>query len=393
MIDFEDVLAALGVARRPPDLHGLVGLFDAFNRVVPFESASKIRRNAEVGVPADKPRVPDVFWSEHLELGTGGTCFARVAAFAALSESLGFPSRKIVGSIGAPSSHAALLFSLDGRTWLVDVGYPLPEIRLLESGPWESAIGSCVLDAGPSHATLSFVSGPDRGRVIEYPLDAVSDDAFRAAWVKTFSPPSFFLNDVVLRRPDAHRVLRFYRGEVAIIDAYSRTAVPLLADRAARLAGLFSMDASVIEQALSIAGDPEPPRTTARVEAFGEMPHAERAFVELASAAGYRRYLAGLGDAEVEAAGPGRLRAVVRNPGGDSVVEEIEVNREEEVMRIRRTSGLADSGFALDRHSGEPRIVRFADLPDAREEFLRSDMGRGRIAGILAMDLLALARQ
>jgi hypothetical protein len=87
------------------------------------------------------------------------------------------------------------------------------------------------------------------------------------------------------------------------------------------------------------------------------------------------------------------LRAVVRNDGGDSVVEEIEISREEEVVRIRRTAGLADSGFALDRHSGEPRIVRFADLPDAREEFLRSDMGRGRIAGILAMDLLALARQ
>jgi hypothetical protein len=393
VIDFEDVLAALGVTRQPPDIRGLVAVFEAFNRVVPFESASKIRRNATVEVLADKPRVPEVFWSEHLELGTGGTCFARVAAFAELCAALGFPSRKIVGSIGSPSSHAALLFSLGGRTWLADVGYPLPEIRPLESGSYESALGSCVLDAGPSRATLSVVSGPERGRVIEYPLSAVGDDAFRDAWVRTFSPPSPFLKDVVLRRPDAHRVLRFSRGEVVVTDAYSRTVVPLLAARTAILADLFSMDESVIEDALTIAGDPEPSRTTARVEAFGEMPDAERAFSELGSAEGYRRFLAGLGDVQVEAAGPNGLRAVVRNVGGDEAVEEIEIAREEEVIRVRRAGGLADSGFALDRHSGEPRIVRFADLPDAREEFLKSDLGRGRIAGILAMDLLALSRQ
>jgi hypothetical protein len=393
MIDFEDVLAALGVTRRPPDIRGLVAVFDAFNRVVPFESASKIRRNAAVEILAEKPRVPEVFWSEHLELGTGGTCFARVAAFAELAKALGFESRKIVGSIGTPSSHAALLFSLDGRTWLADVGYPLPEIRPLESGPYESALGSCVLEAGPSHARLAVLSGPERGCVIEYPLSAVSEDTFRAAWVKTFSAPSFFLKDVVLRRPDAHRVLRFSRGEVVVTDAYSRTVVPLLAERAAKLASLFSMDESVIDDALSIAGDPEPSRITARVEAFGEMPDAERAFAELGSAQGYRRFLAGLGDVQVDAVGPDALHAVVRNAGGDAVVEEIEIAREEEVLRVRRAGGLADSGFALDRRSGEPRIVRFADLPDAREEFLKSDLGRGRIAGILAMDLLALSRQ
>jgi arylamine N-acetyltransferase len=163
MIDVEEVLAALGVARRPPDIHALVVLFEAFNRIVPFESASKIRRNAAVTVLADKPRLPEVFWSEHLELGTGGTCFARVAAFAGLAEALGFPSRKIVGSIGAPSSHAALLFSHDGKTWLVDVGSPLPEVRPLESGAYESALGPRARRR-PSHATLSVVSGPDRGR-------------------------------------------------------------------------------------------------------------------------------------------------------------------------------------------------------------------------------------
>lgn len=390
--DVDEVLGALGLTRRDPDFRGLLDLFDAFNRVVPFESASKIRRNAEVSVLADKPRLPGIFWSEHLELGTGGTCFARVAAFAELSEALGFQPRKIVGSIRVPASHASLIFPLEKREWLVDVGFPLPEIRPLESDSYESSLGSCVLEAGESRATLAIVSGPSRGRVITYPLSPVTEETFRQAWLRTFSRPSSFLEDVVLRRCDAHRVLRFHRGEVEIADAYSRTVVPLLADRAARLAELFSIEESVIADALSIAGDPDPPRRTARVEAYGEIPNAERAFAELASAEGYRRFLSGLGEAEVESTGPASLRAVVRNAGGHTVVEEIEIGREDEVVRVRRSEGLTDSGFALDRHSGEPRIVRFADLPDAREEFLRTDMGRGRIAGVLAMDLLALSR-
>jgi hypothetical protein len=237
------------------------------------------------------------------------------------------------------------------------------------------------------------VSGPERGCIIEYPLSAVTAEDFRAAWQSTFSSPSFFLKNVMLRRPDAHRVLRFFRGEVEITDAYSRTVVPLLAGRAARLAEIFSIDESVIAVALKNAGDPDPPRSTARVEAYGEIPGAERAFAELSSEEGYRRFLSGLGDVEVRPAGPAALRAVVKNPGGQTVVEEIEISREDEVVRVRRSGGLTDSGFALDRRSGEPRIVRFADLPDAREEFLRTDLGRGRIAGVLAMDLLALSRQ
>ena len=391
-IDENEILAAFGLAKRPPDGRFLSDLFDAFNRAVPFESASKIVRDANVSVLADKPRTPEIFWAEHLELGAGGTCFARVAAFAALSEGLGFHPRKIVGSIGAPSSHAALLFELGGRPWLADVGYPLPELLPLEPGARETALGSCVLAADPARAVLSVVSGPERGCVIEYPLSVVTEDFFRAAWMKTFSSPSFFLQNVMLRRPDGHRVLRFFRGAVEITDAYSRTVVPILAGRAARIAEVFSLDESVVARALAIAGDPDPSGRTARVEAYGEIADAERVFAELSSAEGYRRFLSGLGEAEVRPAGPARLHAVVKNAGGDTVVEEIEIAREDEVVRVKRSAGLAESGFALDRRSGDPRIVRFADLPDAREEFLRSDMGRGRIAGILAMDLLALAR-
>src|SRR6185369_7461957 len=184
------------------------------------------------------------------------------------------------------------------------------------------------------------------------------------AWEATFSARSLFLRDVVLRRRDDYRLLRYFRGEVQISDAHTRTFVPLLSGRAARLSEIFSMDEELLVRALGATGDADPSRRTARVEAYRETPEAARLFSELASAEGYRRFASGIGDAEIETTGPGRFRVVLRNPSGGQVVEEIEAERDRENLRVRRSGGLTDSGFALDRETGEPRLVRYAELPD-----------------------------
>ncbi|HET9795621.1 MAG TPA: arylamine N-acetyltransferase [Thermoanaerobaculia bacterium] len=386
----DEILEALALERRRPDLASLRDLFDAFNRAVPFESASKIARDAEVPSIADKLRVTELFWSDHLELGTGGTCFARVAAFAALAEALGFRPAKILGGIMGPRNHASVLFDIDGRTWLADPGYPLPSLLPLESASLDTPVGSLEFAVSGKAAVLRFVSGPEYGRVIDFAFDPVSEEEFRAAWEKTFVRTSLFLREVVVRKPDGHRVLRFFRGAVDVSDAHSRTRLPLLGGRAAKLSSLFGIDAGLLARALSITGDRAPERTTARVEAYAEGPESEARFRALSTPGGYRRFLAGLGSVEIEGAEEGRWRAVVRPESGETVAEDVEASGD--LLRIRRAGGLAESGFELDRSAGEPRLVRFAELPDAREEFLRVDAGRGRIAGMLAMDLLALSR-
>lgn len=391
-MNVEEILEGLGIVARLPDARFLFDLFDAFYRVVPFESASKIVRNADVADLAEKPRVPGIFWADHLAFGTGGTCFARVAAFAALAEALGFRPARILGGITVPRSHAALLFALDGRTWLVDAGYPLPEPVALETAPRDTPIGSWELTVSAETARLRFVSGPEYGRTIDFSLAPCSDDEFRGRWEASFTRPSTFLQDVVIRKPDGHRVLRFFRGSVDVMDAHSRARIPLAPPRAGKLAGLFGIEEEIVGRSLAIAGDREPERPAARIETWSEGPESEGRFAALATPEGYRRYLSGLGSAVLEERGPGIWRAVIRPDEGEPVVEEIELHAADALLRVRRSAGLADSGFAIDRSAGAPRLVRFADLPDAREEFLRTDAGRGRIAGILAMDLLALSR-
>src|SRR5215813_6107560 len=118
----EEILEALDLERAEPSFHYLQVLFSRFNERVPFESASKIVRDREVSDSMEKPRRPEVFWADFLELGAGGTCFARVAAFRELLTGLGFPGRTALGRVQADFDHSALLVTSGGEEWICDVG-------------------------------------------------------------------------------------------------------------------------------------------------------------------------------------------------------------------------------------------------------------------------------
>jgi len=51
-----------------------------------------------------------------------------------------------------------------------------------------------------------------------------------------------------------------------------------------------------------------------------------------------------------------------------------------------------DSAFATEERNGRTYLLRKLSLPLARDDFLRNDAARGRLAGTLAVDLLAWAR-
>ena len=92
-----EVLAFLGVSGgRKPDLALLDELVAAYSRHVPWESASRIEKKADVlelGARASGhaiARWPAEFWQSALERGTGGTCFESNYAFFALLVELGF---------------------------------------------------------------------------------------------------------------------------------------------------------------------------------------------------------------------------------------------------------------------------------------------------------------
>lgn len=392
MKDLPEILEALGVEARPPSLAFLRELFAAFNGRVLFESASKIVRDKEESSSESKPRDPEIFWREHLELGAGGTCFARTAGFDELLRSLGFDSQRILASIRAPSSHAALLVRLEGKSWLVDVGYPLPEILPLERREIEGLTGEAVFLPDREKAELKFFAGPDAGRRIEFSLRPSSPREFREAWIRTFQAPSPFLENVLLRRQESSRVARFFRGTLEFLDSRTRTRLPAAAMPEGLLSEIFGIDAALLRKAFSFESEFDPPEPGVKIEAYLDDRRAPELFASLATPEGYRRYLSGLGDAAIVSREDLRFRVELRAGNGASTIEEIEIAPDGRALAVHRREGLAETGFRLEETPSGPRIVRYALLEGKREEMLRSDFARSRIGAILSMDLLALSR-
>jgi N-hydroxyarylamine O-acetyltransferase len=122
-IDVDAYLARIGYdGARTPTLDVLQALQLAHVRTVPFENLDVF---AGAGVRVDRAwSIPKV-----VERRRGGWCFELNGAFSALLESLGFAvtlqSGQVDqgGGLGPELDHLVLVVDLDGRRWLVDVGF------------------------------------------------------------------------------------------------------------------------------------------------------------------------------------------------------------------------------------------------------------------------------
>ncbi|MGH9367421.1 MAG: arylamine N-acetyltransferase [Thermoanaerobaculia bacterium] len=396
----EDILQALDLSRAEPGLGLLQALFSRFNARVPFETASKIERDAAVSDPESKPRRPELFWREHLERGTGGTCFARVAAFEALLRALGYRTRKILGRVSNDFDHAALIVEGSGRSWLCDVGFPLPALLPSEAGELDTPLGCVRISpmARGLHVDLGGI--PEGPRRVELFLEAVPEEEFDRLWRETFRTGSKFLSAVSLRRQLENRVISFARGQVRVDDLHSRLTVPLPDERARRLSELFEVEAELLARAFARVGDPEPESREATLTAYLEVAcDPSAAFAAIATPSGYRRLLEGVGRVlPEEATSDGfllRLEPPEAGPGEagmleDRVVPDLPARR----LEVVRSSGRARSETFLQaqERDGKSYLLRGVRLSGPREDLLRNDSLRGRLAGSLAVDLLAWAR-
>ena len=400
MIPTDEILEALEVPRSAPGIGYLQALFARFNERVPFESASKIIRHAAVADLDEKPRWPAIFWSEHLESGAGGTCFARVAAFEALLAELKFATRLALGRVQSDFDHAALRITLDGREWIADVGFPLPALLRDVEEEVETPRGPLRVTPGARGLRVEILGGPPEGpRELEIFRAPVASTEFLERWRQTFRPDSKFLTAVSLRVEKESRAVSFAAGEVRVDDLHSRTRIPLPAPRATVLEEQFGVDRELLDRAFAIAGDPEPELMSAQVSVFLEAAGSPReAFDAIGSAQGYRGLMEGVAHiAGEERAGKG-WRLSLRPPATEGpesasgeIEEEITPDAENLSLRVRR--GSRDSFYESIDRGGRTFLVRRLVLDGARPDLLRNDSLRGRFAGSLAVDLLAWARR
>ena len=397
-IPVDDILEDLELPRAEAGPGYLERLFLRFNDRVPFETASKIVRNAAVAEPSARPRTPEIFWGDRLASGAGGTCFARVAAFRSLLDALGFRADLALGRVRADFDHAALFVETAGARWICDVGFPLPVLLPARSGRVETAVGALAVEETPGGFRIRFEGGVPAGprEVVIFPEPAALED-FRARWEATFRPDSSFLREVALHRLFDNRRATFVRGEIRVDDLHSRTRVPLAAPRTGVLEDLFGVDAGLLEAAFAVAGDPDPEEGSASVEVFLESPvAASEAFEAIASPPGYGRLLEGVAEVTVEATGSRSWLARLESPGTEGspagrIEESVQADPGSLTVSVRRNG--RDSSYRAEVRDGAPWLIRRAALEGPRPDLLRNDSLRGRLAGSLAVDLLAWARR
>jgi hypothetical protein len=394
-----DILDALDLSRAQPGVGFLEALFTRFNARVPFESATKILRNAEVGDPSEKPRTPEVFWADHLERGAGGTCFARVAAFDALLSALGFATRRVLGRVERDGDHAALLVSSAGGETIADVGFPLPALLPARPSSVETPLAELRVDATGRGLCVRLLGGvPEGPRSIEIFEAPVSEETYLALWRGTFQPRSRFLEEVVLRHDLGSRVVSFASGEIRVDDLHSRLRVPLIGSRPSALSELFGVEMELLERAFEIVGDPPPESKDATLSAYLETEASPaEAFAAIASREGYERLLRGVADIVAREETPTGFRLALSasaDTSETSVEEDVAIDSEALRLAIVRKSGASAfrSSYRAQERAGRTFLIREAVLSGAREDLLRNDSLRGRLAGTLAVDLLAWGR-
>src|SRR5216684_2488274 len=111
-----EFLAARGIVPLRGSPHDrLQQVMRAFAPVL-YENLSKIRRRA--AFPNLEPaclETPSVLLRDHLEKGTGGTCYSLAFSLAALLEAVGIDCYLTLNSIGAhEANHAAVVAKVDG---------------------------------------------------------------------------------------------------------------------------------------------------------------------------------------------------------------------------------------------------------------------------------------
>ncbi|HEY6930583.1 MAG TPA: arylamine N-acetyltransferase [Thermoanaerobaculia bacterium] len=402
-IPVDDILEALDLSRAEPGTGFLEALLDRFNARVPFETATKILRSAQSLPPEEKPRWPDVFWTDHLEKGAGGTCFARVAAFGALLSALRFRCRTVLGRVERDFDHASLLVEDRHGLWICDAGFPLPALVPARASEVETELGRLGVEETARGFRVQFLEGvPEGPRSLEIFTRELSTGEYDGHWRATFRADSRFLAAVAVRSQTRGRVVSFAGGEVRVDDRHTRLVVPLVDERSRRVSDLFGIDRDLLDQAFAIVGDPPPERADARLSAF--LPYEgtpQQAFDALATPSAYRRLLDGVARVESEEAAADGWRFRLAPPTSSRgaaelspLAEEVTPSPDRFELGVRRQSGptRSETFFRAETRQGETFLVREAVFSGAREDLLVHDALRGRLAGALAVDLLAWAR-
>jgi arylamine N-acetyltransferase len=205
-------LQLLRVTRKNPGLEALSELVFAHLTRVPFENISKLYRWKRLG-QTTLPTL-DQFLDGIAQHHFGGTCYCNNFHFYSLLAELQYQIKLCAADMSTPDVHMASVVCIDGREYLVDVGYAAPFLMPI---PLDSG-ADYILRLGRDRYVLKPKNELGQSRLELYrdgslkhgyllkPMPRSIDD-FQQVIADSFKPTATFLNSILLARFSQDRSL------------------------------------------------------------------------------------------------------------------------------------------------------------------------------------------
>ncbi len=199
-----------------PSLEHITGLVNTYIRRVPWESASRIVRRANVQSTEECPRWPDMFWQSAITHGTGGTCFESNYAFYHLLLHVGYEGYLTINNMGdSIACHTAIIVQLGDEHYLVDVGLPLAApLRIDPARPTTTPTEFHIYTLTPVAESTYIISRDNHLKTYCFTLidQPIEESVYRQATTNDYGDKGLFLDQVIVTRVVEERQWRFKAG-------------------------------------------------------------------------------------------------------------------------------------------------------------------------------------
>lgn len=183
----EPFLDHFRIVPRRPDQDLLWAVGEAF-AALPYENLTKLIRKHTTPPGVCRRRGAGEVVTDHIALGTGGTCFSLTNLFLAVLGRVGYRCRPVLCDMKAgPDTHCAVIIDLPAGPHLMDPGYllhrplPLPPLGESVRATPVAEVRVAAVDGGAAYAVRT-------GGVLRYRLKpaVVSPEQFVARWEDSF---------------------------------------------------------------------------------------------------------------------------------------------------------------------------------------------------------------
>jgi arylamine N-acetyltransferase len=221
-------LSLLGLIRRNPDLAFLSEIVSAHMIRIPFENISKLYYLKKFGVTSllDLDTYLDGIEQYHF----GGTCYTNNIYLNLLMNHLGFDAMLCGADMSSPDVHIVSIVKLDGREYIVDVGYGAPFLTPLPrdlASDFEVELGSSRYVLKPQdvkkYSRLDmYKEGELKHGYTAKPIPR-TPQFFNTVIDNSFQPQATFMNALLLVRVFPNRSIMINSSDLIISEGHSST--------------------------------------------------------------------------------------------------------------------------------------------------------------------------